>query len=180
VAGFSYLDINVIRVGVDSFTGRNLATIDYGIQTLKSTYSKVGLYLNEVNPYDITYEKAGLHVTIDSQSEAVNLTTNWTIPNGALDVFVVRAMNGAVGWSAVGGSCDKDSAFGMTGCVVSLEGDRDFVANTFAHEIGHYLGLQHNGDEGNVMGDRNGNSNSSTEIYAWQAAVVKRHCFVYG
>jgi hypothetical protein len=133
-----------------------------------------------VNHFDITYQQAGPHVTIDSQSEAVDLTTNWTVPNDALDVFVVRAMNGAVGWSAVSGSCDKNATGGMTGCVVSLVGDRDFIANTFGHEIGHYLGLKHNGSEGNLMGDRNGNSNSSTQIYASQADTMKQHCVIDG
>jgi hypothetical protein len=174
-----YFDINIIRVGVDRFSRQDLQAIDSGIDAVKSIYSQVGLYLHEVNEWDISYAEAGTYVTIDSQSEAVNLTTDWTVPNGALDVFVVRAMYGAVGWSAVRGSCDKNSADGMTGAVVSLEGDYAFIGNTFAHEIGHYLGLQHDTREENMMGDPAGNSNSSRRITAWQGDIMKQHCFVY-
>jgi Metallo-peptidase family M12B Reprolysin-like len=174
------LDINVIRVGIEGFTSQDLGTIDYAIEKVRSIYKQVGLYLNNANRFDITVQQAGPYVTIDSSAEATDLTTDWTVPNGALDVFVVRAMNGAVGWSPVSGSCDKNATGGMTGSVVSLEGDRDFIANTFAHEIGHYLGLPHNSHEGNLMGDPDGNSNSSTEIYAWQGDTMKHHCFIYG
>ena len=94
---------------------------------------------------------AGGKAIIDSSSEAQDLTADWTVPNGSLDLFVVQVVNGASGWSPVGGSCDKDSK-GMTGSVVSLEGGKDYAGNTFAHEMGHYLGLDHVAESGNFIG----------------------------
>jgi hypothetical protein len=66
----------------------------------------------------------------------------------------------------------------MTGCVVSLNGDYANSGNTFAHELGHYLGLNHIADPANFIGN-NGSSNSNTDILAWQGDIMKTHCFVY-
>jgi membrane peptidoglycan carboxypeptidase len=86
-------------------------------------------------------------------------------------------MNGADGWSAVSGSCDKNSK-GMTGSVVSLNGSLANSSNTFAHEMGHYLGLDHIAASDNFIGN-NGASNSNTNIFDWQGNKMKSHCFVY-
>jgi hypothetical protein len=86
-------------------------------------------------------------------------------------------MNGADGWSALNGPCDK-SAKGMTGTVVSLNGPTANSGNTFAHEIGHYLGLNHIADTDNFIGN-NGPSDSNTGIFSWQGDIMAKHCFVY-
>jgi hypothetical protein len=170
------VDVNVILVGHDVFTAADRAETDAALRIAHDIFAKVRLDLREAGRYGITAAEAGANLTIDNGSEASDLTSDWTVPNNALDLFVVRVMNGADGWSAVNGSCDKD-AKGMTGSVVSLNGSSANSGNTFAHEIGHYLGLSHIPDNGNFIGN-GGSSNSFTGIYDWQGTVMKRHCFV--
>ena len=66
----------------------------------------------------------------------------------------------------------------MTGSVVSLNGNLANSGNTFAHEMGHYLGLKHIAAADNFIGN-NGASNSNTNIFDWQGTTMKAHCFVY-
>jgi hypothetical protein len=171
------LDANIILVGVENFTAVNQTKVGNSLQRARDIYAKVGLQIRTVTWWSISAAEAGANETIDSEAEASDLTSDWTVPNHALDLFVVRAMNGADGWSAVNGSCDKDSK-GMTGSVVSLNGSTANSGNTFAHEMGHYLGLSHIAETGNFIGG-DGASNSWTGIHEWQGDQMAKHCFVY-
>jgi hypothetical protein len=65
--------------------------------------------------------QANNHETINSDGEAEDLTGDWTVPNQAIDLFVVRSYVGSTaGLSPVGGPRDKD-AKGMNGSVVELQ-----------------------------------------------------------
>ena len=152
--------------------------ICYSLQVTREIYANVGLGIGRVEWYFISREQAGGYVVIDSSSEASDLTEDWTVDNDALDLFVVRIINGADGWSEVDGDCDKD-AKGMTGSVVELyPGNDDYAANGFAHEMGHYLGLDHISDSGNFIGG-DGASDSWTGIYDWQGSIMRSYCFVH-
>jgi Metallo-peptidase family M12B Reprolysin-like len=173
----SSIDVNLIMVGRDNFTSANETQMVNSLTIARQIYAQVGLNIRNVSYWAITSAQAGTLEIIDSLAEADQLTDEWTVPNAALDVFVVRSMNGADGWSAVNGSCNKN-ADGMTGSVVSLNGDVGNSGNTFAHEKGHYLGLEHIADADNFIGN-NGASNSNTNVYAWQGDIMKKHCFVF-
>jgi hypothetical protein len=74
------------------------------------------------------------------------------VPNDGIDLFVPHNMSVAsnggmiLGKAKIDGPCDKD-AKGMNGATCGLWG-REQTARTFAHELGHYLGLKHNhGDD---------------------------------
>jgi hypothetical protein len=171
------IDVNLIAVGEDNFSNVNIDQMLNSLTVSRQIYAQVGFNIGMVRRYRIEASEAGALEIIDSLAEADQLTDDWTVPNSALDVFVVRSMNGADGWSAVRGSCDKNSD-GMTGSVVSLNGDLANSGNTFAHEMGHYLGLDHIADADNFIGN-NGSSNSNTNILAWQGDKMKGHCFVF-
>lgn len=171
-----HLDLNIICVGFEAFTATDMANINNAIQVTRTIYGNVRLNVRNVSFWQISLNDAGANAVIDSQAEAEDLTWDWTVANDSLDVFVVRVMNGADGWSAIDGSCDKDSK-GMTGSVVSLNGSASNIANTLAHEVGHYLGLNHVPDTGNFIGG-DGASNSFTGIFTWQGSIMRRHCFV--
>lgn len=168
--------INIIYVSREDYTAVDLQEVQDGIRITKQIYEQVDFTICDVNYYRISRADAGNHRVIDSSSEARQLTQDWTVQNDCLDVFVVRSMVGADGWSPVGGPCDKD-AKGMNGVVVSLNGGSANVGNTFAHEIGHYLGLNHIADPNNFIGN-NGASNSNTAIEVWQQKEMKKHCAV--
>ncbi len=176
VQGSSF-GVNLILVGHENFTASDYEEIELAVQFARDIYAKVNLGIRKLEWRIISVSQAGGYTTIDSQSEAQNLTEDWTADNALHDVFVVRAMNGADGWSAVNGSCDKKDDDSMTGSVVSLNGNYSNSGNTFAHEIGHYLGLNHIPDAGNFIGN-NGASNSNTGIFDWQGDTMKKHCFI--
>lgn len=172
------LDVSPILVAVENFTAADRNETQEAIQIAREIYAQVGLGIRKLNWQQISAGAAGAYATIDSGGEAHDLTDDWNGPGDALDLFVVRVMNGgADGWSAVGGPCDKDDKDEMTGSVVSLNGSAANSGNTFAHEMGHYLGLDHIADTGNFIGG-DGGSDSWTGIHAWQGETMKRHCLV--
>jgi hypothetical protein len=167
----------VILVGGDAFTAAQRQQVLDSLDVMRTIYNQVSLGIGTVNRFAISVAAAGSLVTITSSSDAAALTKDWTVPNSALDLFVVRRMTGADGWSAVGGSCDKNKKGQMTGSVVSLNGNAANSGNTFAHEVGHYLGLSHVSDPANFIGN-NGQSNANTAITTAQGTTMKTHCFV--
>lgn len=171
-----YLDINLICVASDAWSATDWNEITQALAVARNIYRQVGLSVRNVLWYTIPSSQAGGYSTIDNGGEAEDLTQDWTVPNGALDVFVVLTMINADGRSAVDGSCDKNSK-GMSGSVVSLNGGTANVGNTLAHEMGHYLGLSHVKDSGNFIGG-DGASDSWTGIHSWQGDTMKKHCFV--
>lgn len=174
--------VNVIRVAPEDFPAGSTNQICYSLQITREVFGQVGLGIGRVLWFDISRDEAGSKAVIDSGGEGEDLTEDWTVPNDGLDLFVVRLINGSEGWSGVDGPCDKDSK-GWTGSVVELyldptdSRDNDYAANGFAHEMGHYLGLDHIATSGNFIGG-NGASDSWTGINASQGTTMKRHCLV--
>jgi hypothetical protein len=179
------LNVNIILVADDNFTWEDWEETQYAIQFMRDIYANVDVCIRKIRWQAIHATEAGGYATIDVDGEAHDLTDDWNGPNsGYLDVFVVRSMVGADGVSAVDGPCSKDDKDEMTGSVVSLNGIYDNSGNTFAHEIGHYLGLGHIEDTNNFIGggpigsDSEGASNQNTGIYDWQGDIMKKHCYV--
>jgi hypothetical protein len=183
--------LNVIRVGIDHFTADEIHKIDYAIYRARKIYSTVNLCVARVEHFDISSAAADGRDDLGSEDEAEDLTQEWTVPNDAVDIFLVDNISDSdfVGISPVGGPCDKD-AKGMNG-VVGGEVNRDFegVARTFAHELGHYLGLSHTHDSDNCPTTTAGKSNLMTQtkcvdsvrdavvLTSSQGSTVRGHCF---
>jgi len=172
------LDLNLIRVGIELFDESDHAEIQFGVQFTRDIYEKVDLGIRKLNWQYISEDDAGDYVTINSSSEAHDLTDDWNGLEGALDVFVVELIVGAGGWSMVDAPCSKDDKDKMTGVVTELSGSV-FTGTSFAHEIGHYLGLPHDGSPTNFMGANDGTPNTgATGITASQGDDMKNHCYV--
>jgi hypothetical protein len=79
---------------------------------------------------------------IDNQGEINELRNRYTVSNWYLDVFMVEGRwDGAFGSSPVNGPVDKQGD--SSGLVVRRDGDTMNLGQTFAHEAGHYVGLEH-------------------------------------
>lgn len=170
-----HIHINVICVGGESFTSFDVELVDRKVQAAREICATVGLGIGRVLWFIITTAEANGREYIESTSEAEALTEEWTVYNDAVDVFVVRIFAGAIGgYSAIGGSCDKNSK-GITGVVVDTQ--LWYTHFTLAHEIGHYLGLGHSTDRDNLMFDR-GPATGMGILTASQGATMRRHCFV--
>ena len=168
------ISINIIRVGNENFTSADLTTINNAVTTMRNIYATVGLSLRRVEHWIISVSSANGRDVIDNDGEAEALTDEWTVPNNAVDVFAVKLYVGSTaGLSPVPGPCDKD-AKGMDGTVVELIGGTTGLV--LAHEVGHYLGLNHvTGDSTNLMFPSVPNGGLLT---AAQGNTMKSHCFI--
>jgi hypothetical protein len=77
---------------------------------------QAGLDVGTINQLRLGSGAAGALSIVDSVAEAEELTDRWGGPCGALDVFLVRSMNAAGGWSMV------DTGPGEPGCPASRNG----------------------------------------------------------
>lgn len=146
-----HIHVNVIRVGFDAITGADaqevaLQKLDYALYRMRDVYAQVDLGVGRVEHYYIDAADADGMDDLGSEGEADDLIAAWSVPNDGVDAFVVRNISDPdfVGKAAdIPGDCDKEA---KDDGVVAGEIGRGFeaVARTFAHEIGHHLGLSHN------------------------------------
>lgn len=100
------VDVNLIRVGVDE---------PAGLPQARWICFQAGFDARTVNHFRIGSGQAGALEIVDSLADAEELSDRWSAGNGALDVFLVRSMNVAGGWSAVGGRAGEDHAGTLNG-----------------------------------------------------------------
>lgn len=173
----SRVNINVIFVGVELFTTADQIEVSNAIQRTRSIYATVGLTVDQVLFWQIPLASARGRENIDDDGEAEALTDEWTVANHALDVFFVRTYAGTtIGLSRVDGPCDKN-AKGMDGSVIAIDETSFITELATAHEIGHYLGLSHDGTVGNLMFPNTGGI--GTFLRSDQGDNMRDHCFVF-
>jgi hypothetical protein len=169
-----HVHMNFIQVGSDQFTADDEAEMDAALQFMRDNYAQVSLGVGRIEHYVIRTTEANDAENINNDDEAVELTNDWTVPNSALDIFwVLTYSDSTIGASPVDGPCDKD-AKGMDGCVVAIESNVTDTSFILAHEAGHYLGLSHSSNSGNLMFATVPNGGSLT---SGQGSDMRDHCF---
>jgi len=182
------INLSIILVGhEDDFSGvvtiAQVVGLQFAIQVARDIYAKASLGIRKLFWQRIGMSDAGAYTIISDKPEAEDLTDDWSGANDGIDVFFVQSILNAGGWSTAPGPCDKDDK-DMTGAVIELSGSATFTGVLIAHEVGHYLGLEHDGSGNNVMGvDSNGDgigeiSTSSTGVTSSQASTMRGHCSV--
>jgi hypothetical protein len=180
-----FLDLNVIAVGSDQFTDNDYIEIDYSIFKLRNIYHTVSLGVGRIQHWIVTTADADGLDSPTSEDDLEQLTQDWTVDNDGIDLFIPHNMNvpsnggTLLGLSAVGGSCDKDSK-GMSGATCGLWGSEQ-TARTFAHELGHYVGLRHRNSQPNNLMCQSGQANSirnSVLLTSGQGDDMDDHCSV--
>lgn len=186
-----HINLNVIRVGFDARPAASqdddLEKLDYAVYKTRNVYRPANLGVGRVQHWFITAAESNGRDDIGSDDEAEALRDEWSVPNNGIDAFVVRNISASfVGISPVPGSCDKDSKDdGLLAGEINRGYDR--FARTFAHEIGHYLGLSHNhGDDcptstagqNNLMAQTRcaASVRNSTLLTGGQGSTMRDHC----
>lgn len=183
-------NLSLILVGHrEDFSGTisraDVARITFAVQRTREIYGQRNIGIRELFWSFIPQDQVGAYTIITDQPEAEDLTDDWSASNDGLDVFFVQSIRNAAGWSTTPGPCDK-SGKGMTGSVVELNNGNNFTGVVLAHEVGHYLGLQHGTSATNLMGVDSNNdgigeiSNASTGLTAAQATTMRSHCSMRG
>lgn len=163
-------------------------SMQMAIDDMRGLYAQVGLGVRRIYWRYIPVSEATGYDTV-SASGATDLTEDFTGPNDGIDTFFVKNVTGASGWSNADGPCDKDEKGERTGAVLELTGD-DCQTNPnalctgilLAHEVAHYLTLEHAGSVTNLMGvDVSGVgqiNNTSIDITNTQGDRMKGRCFI--
>jgi hypothetical protein len=84
-----HIHLNLIHVGIASFTDNDEEEIDAAVQATREFYGQVGLEIGRVESYFTTMEEAKGRNNIDNDAEGENLTDKWTVPKDTLDISFV-------------------------------------------------------------------------------------------
>lgn len=144
-----HIHLNLIEVGFDATGVGNMDVadnkVDYAVHRTRRIYATQQLGLGRVGYYWIGVADANGYDDLGSESEADDLSDDWSVPNDAVDMFLVANISDSdfVGISPVPGDCSKG---GKDDGLVGGEVDRDAegFSRTTAHELGHFLNLSHN------------------------------------
>ncbi len=163
---------NIIRVGDFTDTERSeyrraAEQIASGIfRSRDMTVYGVELYRIEGTP-DMDADKQRFRF-IDSQDEINQLRNKYTVNNWYLDVFFVEGRyDGSFGSSPTNGPVDKQG--NASGLVIRRDSDTVNLGQTFAHEAGHYFGLEH-ADEDDGCSDTDPASSTISDNFIFSSS----------
>jgi hypothetical protein len=174
--------VNVCLVGFEVFSADDRRAVNDAVTIMKSIWAAVGMQV-VVSRFKVPVSLMGRLIAPYGGPEAEEITHRAAGPPNSVDMFVVRTLG--PGWGVtkdVPGPCDK-KAKTMTGVVVSIMGTTAQNGTTFAHELGHYLGLPHcpcnnPACDTNLMRGAGCAAGSNRLITAAQLAIARIHCFV--
>lgn len=180
-----HFDLNVVVVGIDKFTAAQLQQVNDSVTVMTSIFAPLGPTVGTVTRHKVsTANSAGLHIIRDN-ADAQSLAEQWMVQNDAIDLFVVASIPLKDGWSPVPGKCPKAVGKNMRSPVVALNGDKFNSGNTFAHELGHFLGLPHAENDSSLVGPALVASNfiasqsgSNTAMTQAQSEKMRTHCTI--
>lgn len=176
--------VNFTGVAGEDFTNQEWADLDAAEAVMKSIYERRDLTFNQDDRFVPIASVSGYEI-IDSFGEFHDLLSDWSGPdtNHNIDAFVVQAIN-------VGGSVDgidgtvpgpTSHSGGNSGVIASKTGfvdahgnrrlNSEYLGMLIGHEIGHYLGLEHVSDAGNLMLPSSGTTDTALSYSQYRTMI---------
>jgi hypothetical protein len=178
--GDRHIHVNFIAAGLLPDPDHN--GLDQALQTARGILSTAGIGIGRVGYFAITGDElfdSNFPLIVD-RNLLDDLSDGWSAPNDGIDVFVVHEVLGTVtGRSPVNGACGKSGK--RSGMIIGAsDGAGIFVGLTLAHEIGHFLGVDHYVDAAGQIYNDNLMSEGPTasNLLPWQIWVMQSHCMV--
>jgi hypothetical protein len=186
--------VNVTEVAGEDYVGGEPGDLWDAAQVLKTIYERTDVSV-DFDFRQIHRADVGGFEQVDSESEARDLWNDWSGPssNHNIDAFVVQLVAIPIAGGGTADGIDGDipgptSHSGRSsGVVASKSGFVDatgmrrlhvqYLGMLMAHELGHYLGLNHTNAAGNLMLPSSG-ATDTTLNYDPQYRTIIRHGWV--
>jgi hypothetical protein len=181
--------VNITAVAGEDFTNREWADLDAAAARTRTIYERRDLTF-DTDDRLIPKANVGGYEIIDSYSEFHSLLADWSGPNTNqnIDAFVVQAIQVGGGVDGIDGSIPGPTshAGGDSGVIASKGGyvdvdgthrlDAAYLGMLIGHELGHYLGLQHTSEAGNLLLPSSGTNDINLNYDQYRTMV--RHGWV--
>jgi len=182
--------LNVTQVAFEDFTAEENADLDAAAEVTRTIYERHDVTFVQ-DDRGIQRARAGPFEDISSESEARDLREQWSGPdtNDNIDAFVVNQLLIDGKYDGLDGDIPGPTSHAgrSSGTVQNKSGFVDsggnrrlhveYLGMLMGHELGHYLGLSHVNDAGNLMLPSSGTTD--TALTYDQYRTIIRHGWVF-
>ncbi len=152
--------VNIIKVG--DFDVQEGVDLYDAVDVTRQIYERRDITFRGVLRWIIHDAQAAGYRIINSESEVHDLFRDWSVPNDFVDVFVCQdfatggfdGLSGGVPGPASKGGSNDGVALDKTGFMDGSGVKRlniPYLGMLIGHEVGHYLGMPHINESGNLM-----------------------------
>ncbi len=175
--------LNITRVDAETWTNQERQDLIDASVTTRSIYERRDV-THDIDRRLIHSADSGSFGVINSESEARDLFEQWSGPGNNIDVFVVHDIVGT-GFDGLAGNIPGPTSHNGrdSGVVVSKSGFVDgtgqkrlhvaYLGMLIGHEVGHYLGLVHVNDAGNLMLPSSGENDTNLNYDPQYRTIIK-------